>query len=114
VVSQNGVSQARGCPVTAPRPFSRAAYHACPDRVKDDIAGQFQEIRFLLHDDRLVTALEHMSDAAMLAIEALRVDPVQLPHALGEIAVRGFDQEMIVVVHQTIGMHRPVEVGDDL
>ena len=50
----------------------------------------------------------------MLAIEALRVDPVQLPHALGEIAVRGFDQEMIVVVHQTIGMHCLVKVEDDL
>ena len=49
-----------------------------------------------------------------LAIEVLCVDPVQLPHALGEIAVRGFDQEMIVVVHQTTGMHRPVEAGDDL
>ena len=55
-----------------------------------------------------------MPDAAMLAIEALRVDPVQLPHALGEITVWGFDQEMIVVVHQTIGMHCPVEVADDL
>jgi hypothetical protein len=55
-----------------------------------------------------------MPYAALLAIEALRVDPVQLPHALGEIAVRGFDQEMRVVVHQTIGMHRPVAVGYDL
>lgn len=86
------ITPARGCTEPAPRPFSRGAYYARSDRVGHDIAGDFQEIRFLLHDDRLVTALEHMPDAAMLAIEALRIDSIQLPHALGEIAVRGLDQ----------------------
>lgn len=52
-----------------------------------------------MYDDRLVTTSEHMPDAAVLVIKTLGVDAVQLPHALGEIAVRRFDQQMIVVVH---------------
>ena len=50
----------------------------------------------------------------MPAIEPLGVDAVQMPHALGQITFRSFDQQMIVVVHQTIGMNGPVEVMHEL
>ena len=31
------------------------------------------------------------------------IDPVNMPEASGEIAIRGLDQEVIVVGHETIG-----------
>ena len=31
------------------------------------------------------------------------IDPVNMPEASGEVAVRGLDQEVIVVGHETIG-----------
>jgi hypothetical protein len=39
----------------------------------------------------------------MAAIESLGIDPVNMPEASGEITVRGLDQEVIVVGHETIG-----------
>ena len=44
----------------------------------------------------------------MTFIKKLRIDAVQLPHTQGEIAVRRFDQEVIVVVHQAVSMTEPV------
>ena len=44
----------------------------------------------------------------MTFIEKLRIDAVQLPHTQGEIAVRRFDQEVIVVVHHAVGVANPI------
>jgi hypothetical protein len=59
-------------------------------------------------EDRLVPTLEQMARPLMVFIEKLSIDPVQLAHAPGEIAVRCLDQEVIVVVHQAIGMTEPI------
>ena len=37
------------------------------------------------------------------------VDPAELAHALGEVAARGLDQQVVVIAHQAVGMHDPVE-----
>ena len=89
------------------------ADHPRPDRVEHDIAGQLQEVRLLLHNDPLVPALEHMPHAPMPPVEALGIDPVQLAHAFGQVAVRRLDQQVIVVVHQAVRVHGPVEVPHD-
>jgi hypothetical protein len=44
----------------------------------------------------------------MTFIKKLCIDAVQLPHTQREIAVRRLDQEVIVVVHQAVGMAEPV------
>ena len=61
-----------------------------------------------LNEDRFVSALEQMACSLMTLIKKLCIDPVQLPHAQGEIAVRRLDQEVIVVVHQAVGMAEPI------
>jgi len=61
-----------------------------------------------LNEDRFVPALEQMPRPLMTFIKKLRIDAVQLPHTQGEIAVRRFDQEVIVVVHQAVSMTEPV------
>jgi hypothetical protein len=54
-----------------------------------------------------------MSGPAVSSVESLGIDPVELPHPPAEIALRGLDEQMIVIVHQAIGMAKPVEPGDD-
>ena len=61
-----------------------------------------------LNEDRFVPALEQMTCPLMTFIKQLRIDTVQLPHTQGEIAVRRFDQEVIVIIHQAVGMTEPV------
>jgi hypothetical protein len=62
----------------------------------------------LLNEDRFVPALEQMTCPLMTFIKKLCIDPVQLPHTQGQIAVRRLDQEMVVVRHEAIGMTDPV------
>ena len=61
-----------------------------------------------LNENRFISALEQMACSLMTLIKKLCIDPVQLPHAQGEIAVRRLDQEVIVVVHHAVGMTEPV------
>lgn len=48
-----------------------------------------------------------MANATVRAVEALRIDPVELAHAAAEIGRRGLDQKMIVIVHEAIGVAGP-------
>ena len=48
----------------------------------------------------------------MPAIANVGVRAIQLPHAPGEIGLWGFEQEMIVVVHQAVGVAAPAEAVD--
>ncbi len=50
----------------------------------------------------------------MGTVEGLGVDTVQLAHPGGQIAFRSFDQQVVVVVHQAVGMAEPVEAPDNL
>ncbi len=49
----------------------------------------------------------------MLAIKILRIDPVELPHPLREIAFGCFNDDMIMIIHQAPGMAAPVKARTD-
>jgi hypothetical protein len=44
----------------------------------------------------------------------LRIDTGHLPHPVGKIPFQGFNQKIIVIVHQTAGMTVPIETPDNL
>jgi hypothetical protein len=50
-----------------------------------------------------------MAHAHVATIEALRVNAVQLPHAQRQIALWRLDKQMVVIIHQAIGMTQPTE-----
>ena len=50
-----------------------------------------------LDENGLVPTLEQMPCPAVKFVEELRIDAVQLPHPKGQIALRGFDEEMIML-----------------
>jgi hypothetical protein len=43
----------------------------------------------------------------MAPIEALRIEPIQLPHAASQISCRRFDEQMIVIAHQAVRVTAP-------
>lgn len=45
----------------------------------------------------------------MTTVKALGIDAVQLPHAQRQIALRCFDKQMIVIVHQAIRVTHPAK-----
>jgi len=50
-----------------------------------------------------------MAYSMMSAVEALGVNAIQVAHAFREVGFRRFDNEMIVIAHQTVGVAYPVE-----
>jgi hypothetical protein len=101
-------------PVVAPGPVARLSHHAGTHGIQHDVAGKLEQIRLLLHQDRLVTALKDVPDSGVHLVEALRVDAIELAHALREIGVGRFRQQMVVVSHLAIGMDGPIEALADL
>jgi hypothetical protein len=61
-----------------------------------------------LDENGFVSALEQMTVPLVAFIEELSVDAVQLPHADGEIAVGGLNQQMIMVGHEAVGVTNPI------
>jgi hypothetical protein len=55
-----------------------------------------------------------MTGPPVRSVEKLRIHTVQLTHAERKIPVRGFDEEMVVVVHETVGMTVPVVAFVDM
>lgn len=55
-----------------------------------------------------------MPHPSVPSIEGLSVNPIELAHAQGKITLRGFYQEVVVVIHQTVGMAEPAIAGDNL
>ena len=55
-----------------------------------------------------------MADAPMAPIEPLGIGAIQLPHALGQIRQGRFHQQMVMIVHQAIGMASPPKAIHDL
>ena len=61
-----------------------------------------------LDQDGLVPALEEVAGPAVPFIEELGVHSVQLAHADGQVAVRGFDEKMIMIGHEAVSVTDPV------
>jgi len=50
----------------------------------------------------------------MAAVKSLRVHSIELPHALGQIGLWGFKDEVIMVGHQAIGIADTIEPATDM
>jgi len=84
--------------------LGRLADNAGSDRVEVDVPGKFLAIGILLYKDSLVSALKQMTDPFPLHIVVAGVGAVDMVKDLGQIGTGSFQKNMIMVVHQTIGM----------
>lgn len=107
---ETGMSRfpARRGPVAAPFPESRSIDHLRPNGIKDNIPAHFEQVAVFLDQDGLVPPLEQMPGPAVRLIEELRVHTVQLAHAESQVAVRSLYEQMIMIVHQAVGVADPV------
>lgn len=62
-----------------------------------------------IDQDRLVAPLEQVAAAPVAPVAPLRVNTVELTHALREIAIRRRNHRVVVIAHQAIRMAAPVE-----
>ena len=66
----------------------------------------------LLDHDALVAPLKYMANAPMAAVKGLRIDLVQATHSDDQIGLWGFEQQVVVVVHETPGIAAPALLVD--
>ncbi len=60
----------------------------------------------------MVSALKKMSCSTVLSIGRLGKDSVELSHPFCQIAVGGFDHQMVMIIHQAVGVTNPVALSD--
>ena len=109
---RRGRSQTRGGSIAAPRPVRWCRDHASPNRIQDHIPTEFQKIGLPLHHQAFETALQEMPDALMTPIKALGIATIQAPHAATQVGFGRFDQQMVVISHQAIGITAPALLED--
>ncbi len=103
-----GLCSARCGQVAGPAITFRRLNHPGPHRIQNDIPANLKKMAVLLDQDCLVPPLKQMAGPAVPFIEKLGVDTVQLAHAQGQVAVRGFDEKMIMIGHETVSVADPV------
>jgi hypothetical protein len=62
----------------------------------------------LLHQDSLKSSLKEVTNPTMPLIESLRVDTVQLAHAYRKIPIRCINEQMVMILHQAVGVAEPI------
>jgi hypothetical protein len=94
--------------VAGPCVVLRLLYHPGADGIKHDVAAYFQKVAVLLDEDGFVPSLQQMARPSVAPVKELDVDTVQLAHANRQVAIWGFDHEMIVIAHEAVGVADPV------
>jgi hypothetical protein len=79
-----------------------------PDRIEYHISARLKKMAILLHQNCLKPSLKEVPYPAMPLIESLRIDTVQLPHAYRKIPVGCINEQMVMIVHQAIGVAEPI------
>jgi hypothetical protein len=95
-----------GC-VAAPAPLLWTLDHTSTRQIKNYVPCQFQKIGIAVNQNSLVAPLKDVACMSIMLIEALRLDPIQLTHASGQIGIRRLNHKAIVVSHQAVGITHP-------
>ena len=62
----------------------------------------------LLDKDAFEPSLKKVAVSFVSFVKKLGIDTVKLPHAKGEVAIGCFDQKMIMVGHEAVGVAQPI------
>ena len=95
--------------MATPFPFLRSLCKMSTDRVEDHVSAELQQIAFFIDNDCFVSTLEYVAGFLMSPVVPLGVDSIQLSHAARKVSFRCFDNEVIVGVHETVGVAQPVK-----
>ncbi len=78
-------------------------YQTGPQRIKVDVADQFEEIGILLADDRFVPVLKKLARPMMLPVEIEGVAGKESAHEGSQTGLPGQEQQVHMVGHQRPG-----------
>lgn len=84
------------------------------DRIQNNISRKLQQVALSVNENGLEPSLKDVPGPVMSAVEALGVHPIQLSHPTGQIGVGSLDEQMVVVLHQAVGVTSPVESSNDV
>ena len=101
-------------PIAAPGPLPGLCDPVRSHRIQHHIPTEFEEVRLLLHQNGREPSLEEMPYPFMSSVVRLRVAAIELTHAEGEVRLRRFNEKMIVIIHQAIGVAEPAKAVDDM
>jgi hypothetical protein len=82
--------------------------------VEHHVAADFQKVAFFLYQNGFVATLQKMSHRSVAPIVDLSVHTIELAHSFRKIRLRCFNHQVVVIVHQTVGVAKPVKAVDDL
>ena len=104
-------------PVARPAPCSSFWGELGPDRVKMNIAYQFQEVGIFLTENRLVSSLKQVPEASVSDVKVFGVSGQQPLHDERQREPVDLHQEVDVVGHQTVRVEKEgsllFEVGEN-
>ena len=80
-------------------------------RIQDQVPTELLQVALLVHQDTLESPLQDMANATMPPVKGLCIDTVQPQHAVTEVGLGRFQEEMIVIDHQAVGIASPVLLG---
>lgn len=106
-------SSSRGL-VTTPFMMARMVGTFCSHRVKHDVPADLQKMAVFLNENSFESPLKQMTDPAMALVVGLGVYPIELPHSFGQVSIRRFNDQVVVIVHEAISMADPVKPFVDL
>jgi hypothetical protein len=96
----------------APRPVRRQAGEARPDGVLEDVFERGDVVLVALDDTCAEAAAENVVTEAVPLVEPARVRAVQVTHPVGEVRLRGLEDEVVVRSEQAVGVEAPVVAVD--
>jgi hypothetical protein len=88
--------------MAAPSVALKLAYLSDSLGILMNVTHNREKIFVSIHQYCLVPTPEQCAISSMAAIEALRVNPIQMAHDPGEISLRGLKEKMVVVGHETV------------
>jgi hypothetical protein len=77
------------------------------DRIVDDVVDRRRVLLVRLDHLRPVAAPEDVILPSVTLVEGARVGAVQIPHPVGEVRQRRFDEKVVVVAHQAAHVGAP-------
>ena len=87
--------------------------HACSDGIQMNVRADQQKegVVARLYQQRLVAALKEMAVQIVPVVVAGGVGSLQPLHAVHQIRLAGFDQQVVMVGHQHVGMDDPARLA---
>ena len=104
-----GGTKSTRAPITAPRPSFRLLGHFCPYWIQDDISACLQKMALLLDQYGFEPSLQDVTDLMVIPIEFLGVDAIEMLHPPTESSFHRFDDNVVVVSHEAVGVTQPIE-----